>query len=160
MKKKLHTELNVAIWLDQESACIIRINEEAEPTMEKIKSGVESRIRYSGEGKVSARFGQSFIDDQEKKQRRQRHQRRRYFKTIIGCIQNVDFVYLFGPGEAKEELNNAMEADQNFQGTAVAIESADRMTEKQMLRTAMNYFSSEIFRKKRKQLKREGLVHK
>jgi hypothetical protein len=152
MKKIKLPEKKAGIWLDQEKAYIIRMEGEGEPVMEKIKSDVESRIRYAGEGKVSARFGHSFIDDQEKKQKRQRHQRRRYFKEIIGHIHDADYIYLFGPGEAKEELNNAIEDDQTIKGKVVAIATVDRLTQKQMIVKMKDYFNDEPFRVLKKKL--------
>ena len=68
MKKIKAPEKKAGIWIDQETAYIIRVSGETEPMLERIKSDVESRIRIRGEGKVSARFGNAFIDDQEKKQ--------------------------------------------------------------------------------------------
>jgi len=154
MKKSRHPDIKVGIWLDQEKAFIIRIEGDTDPVMEKIKSDVESRIRTAGEGKVSARFGQSFIDDQEKKQKRQRHQRHRYFKEIIGHIQDADYVGIFGPGKAREELNNVIEADGPVKDKVVTIEPADKITKSQMMALVRNYFNSESFLTTKKGLKK------
>ena len=82
MKKIKLPEKKAGIWIDQENAYIVRVASLSEPVLEKIKSAVESIIRNKGEGKVSARFGHAFIDDQEKKQRRQKNQRLKYFKDL------------------------------------------------------------------------------
>lgn len=155
MKKIRLPDKKTGIWLDQEKAFIIRVEREGDPVMEKIESEVSSRIRYAGEGKVSARFGNSFIDDQEKKQRRQRNQRQRYFKEIITQIHDSDYIYLLGPGEAKEELNNAIETCHIIKGNVVAIKTADRLTQKQMIKEVKNYFEDEAFRILKRKLRKE-----
>lgn len=146
MKKIKLPEKKAGIWLDQEKAFIIRVAGLAEPPMEKIESGVESVIRHKGEGKVSARFGQAFIDDQEKKQHRQKNQRQKYFKEIIEKIQDVDFVYLFGPSDARHELKNEIEKLRSWKGIIAANEPADRLTENEMKKKVINFFEEDNFR--------------
>jgi hypothetical protein len=156
MKKIKPPEKKAGIWLDQENAYIIWFKGETETVFEKIKSDVESRIRNAGEGKVSARFGNAFIDDQEKKQKRQRNQRRHYFNEIIELVHDADYLFLFGPSRAKEELKNAIEEKKDFKGKIVALENADKITKNQMQEKVLDYFNGEefkIFKKaQRKQL--------
>ena len=155
MKKTKPSEKKVGIWLDQEEAYIISLAEEAKLLLERIKSDVESRIRIRGEGKVSARFGNAFIDDQEKKQRRQRHQRQRYFNKIIRMISGFDYIYLFGPGKGKEELNNAIEKEHGFIGKLITIETTDRLTENQMIAKTSEFFGSDKFRDLKRKWRRQ-----
>jgi len=155
MKKIKPPEKKTGIWLDQETAYIIRVSGETEPMLERIKSDVESRIRIRGEGKVSARFGNAFIDDQEKKQRRQRHQRQRYFDIIIHELADIDYIYLFGPGKGKEELNNAIEKAHAFKGQVIAMETTDRLTKNQMIAKVIEFFNSDEFRDLKRKLRKE-----
>jgi hypothetical protein len=154
MKKNKPPERKAGIWLDQETAFIIHITGEEEPVIKRLKSGVESRVRYPGEVKVMARFGQAYLDDQEKKQRRQRNQREKFFKELIGLIHEDDYIYIFGPGKAKEGLNNAIEKDHSIKGKVVAIEAADKLTRNQMLQKVVTYFNDEAFRSFKKSLRK------
>lgn len=155
MKKIKPPERKAGIWLDQENALIVHIIGDGEPVTERLKSGVESRIRYPGEGKVSARFGQSYLDDQEKKQHRQRNQREKFFKKIAGLIHDDDFIYLFGPGMAKEGLNNYIEQEPGIKAKVVDIEAADKLTKKQVVLKVQNYFADEAFKLFKKKLKKQ-----
>lgn len=155
MKKIKPPEKKAGIWLDQENAYIIWFKGEKETVFEKIKSAVESRVRIAGEGKVSARFGSVFIDDQEKKQKRQRNQRRVYFNEIIATVHEADYLFLFGPGKAKEELKNAMEEKKDLKGMIVAIENADKITKNQMQEKVLDYFNGEEFKTFKKAQRRQ-----
>ena len=155
MKKVKPPEKKAGVWLDQETAFIVHLIGDAEPVVERLKSGVESRIRIPGEVKVSARFGQSFLDDKEKKQHRQRNQREKFFKSIIKMIHDVDYIYLFGPGKAKEGLNNALEKDHSFKGKLVAIDTTDKLPRKQVLLKSINYFSDDAFKLYKKDLQKK-----
>ena len=155
MKKIKLPEKKAGIWLDQEKAYIITITGDSYPIIEKIRSGVESRIRIAGEDKAFSRFGHTIIDNQVKKQRRQVHQRHRYFIEIINVIQDVNYLYLFGPSDARHELNNEIEKHQLLKGRTVAIKSADRMTQGQMVHATLNFFDSEEFKSLKKNLKKQ-----
>jgi hypothetical protein len=155
MKKIKLPEKYAGIWIDQEQALIIHLSNNIEPVMEKITSGVESRIRIKGESKVSARFGQSYIDDQEKKQRRQRQQRSRYFKKIIKLISQDDYLYLIGPGRGKEELKNAMKKIKDIKIRIIKMEPADKLTENQLIERVTAFYCSNDFRKSKKIILKE-----
>lgn len=155
MKKIKPPEKKAGVWLDQENAFIIHITGDAEPVVERLKSGVESRIRYAGEGKVSARFGQSYLDDQEKKQHRQKNQREKFFKQIIGLIHDDDFLYLFGPGMAKESLNNVIEKEHDIKAKVVSIKATDKLTRKQAILKVQDYFNDDAFRLFKKNLRKQ-----
>lgn len=147
--KKVRPEVKTGIWIDQETAYIIRVVGD-EPVVEKIKSGVESRVRIPGEGKNFARFGETYVNEEEKKQRRQQQQRKKYFKEVIAHILHDDFLYLFGPGKGKEELNNAIEKERAFKGKVMLIETTDRMSQNQMNEKVTGFFDSKEFRDKRR----------
>ncbi len=152
MKKNRAPARNAGIWLDQEDAYIIQVTEGEEPVIKRIRSGVESRIRYKGESKDFARFGQAYLSDQEKKQRRQRNQKEQFFKDLIGEIRKDDYLYLFGPGKTKEGLNNAIEKEPDFKGKVVEIVPADRMTQNQLVAKTIGFFNGETFRAFKKRL--------
>ena len=160
MKKKYLPEKRTGIWIDQNEAFLIKLEEEKAPVIQHIRSEIESRVRIKGEGKVSARFGNAFIDDQEKKQRRQQHERKRYFDEIIDMVRNDDYIFLFGPSQGKEELNNAFEKEHSIKAKIILIEPADRLTENQMLEKTLSYFNSDEFKSARRKIRRTGsLVH-
>ena len=159
MKKKYLPEKKTGIWVDQEDAFLIRLEGKKEPIIQHIRSDVESRVRTKGEGKVSARFGNAFIDDQEKKQRRQRHERKRYFDEIIDIVRNDDYIFLFGPGKGKEELNNAFEKEHAIKAKVILFETTDRLTENQRLEKTLDYFNGEEFKSARRKMRHEGHFH-
>jgi hypothetical protein len=146
MKKMRLPQKKTGIWIDQEKAFLIRLEGDKEPVIKRIKSDVESRVRIKGEEKVSARFGNAFIDDQEKKQSRQRNERKRYFDEIIGKVRDDDYIFLFGPGKGKEELKNAIEKEHSMRAKVLAFETTDRLTKNQLLEKTRKYFDSDEFR--------------
>lgn len=139
MKRIKQPVKRIGIWLNQENAFVVWLTEEGDTLLKKLSSSVESRVRIEGEVRVSARFGNAFIDDQEKKQRRQRQQREKFYKKIIDLIKEADEVFIFGPGRAKSGLRNAIEKDLSLRGSVLEVKPADKMTVKE-IRSAVTDF--------------------
>ena len=60
-------------------------------------------------------------------------------KEIIEKIPDTDFIYLFGPSDAKHELNNEIEKTHSFKGIVADIEPADRMTENELKKKVIHF---------------------
>jgi len=151
MKKLKLPEHNAGIWLDQETAYIVHLTGNEVEKVEGLISDVESRVRVAGEGKVYARFGHSFLDNQEKAQNRQTNQRKQFFKEILSHLAAVDFIYLFGPGQAHHGLKRLIEKDHLLAGHIAGVETSDRMNKRQAVIATLAYFNGDAFR----QFKRE-----
>jgi stalled ribosome rescue protein Dom34 len=150
MTKLKKPDIKTGIWIDQEKAMLVYIIGEADPITEILKSGVESRIRHAGETKVMARFGQAFINDQEKKQHRQKNMREKFFKEIIRHIQQADYIYVFGPSDARHELINDIAKEPVLKKKFLVTERSDRMSGQRIIKQTMDYFNGESFRAEKK----------
>lgn len=145
MKKTYKPEVCTGIWIDQEKAYLVRYDHSGEPSLEKCVSGVESQVRFAGEGKQGTRFGQAFVDDQEKKQRRQRMQRLRFFRKVADAVERDDYLFLMGPGPAHERLHKLMLERSGFVQRIAAVEPADRLTRQKLLEKVRLYFDGPEF---------------
>ncbi len=140
MNRKKRFTKKVGIWLDQEKAYVITLSDRNEPLLEKIDSGVELTVRYAGEKKPYSHFGTTYSNEQGRKQRRQKQEREQYFKKLIDAVRDADSIYLFGPGKAKQELENAINRDHVIRGKLVGMETEGRLTKNQMLRRVEKFY--------------------
>jgi hypothetical protein len=154
MKKIKNPDNKTGIWLDQKKAILIRLVGDNEPVAEKLKSGVESRVRFTGEVTTMTRFGRATINDQEKKQHRQKNEKEKYFKKIIALLTGADYLYIFGPSDTRHELINDIAKDPVLRKKFIATEKAGRMSEKMIIKQTMDYFNGEIFRSEKKKLRK------
>jgi len=154
MKKIKLPEHKAGIWLDQETAFIVHLSGTEIAKVVGLIGDVESRVRLAGEGKVYARFGHAFLDNQEKTQHRQANQRAKFFKEIIRHLQGVEIVYVFGPGQARHGLHRMMEKDPMLAGHTAACVAADRMSKRQAEAATLAYFNSEEYKMFRKERRR------
>ena len=123
------------LWIDHSQARIVMISAEGEKT-EHIRSDIEKHVRYSG----SSRFdgpGTSLEEDQQ--DRRFGNQLSQYYDKVITVIREAEAILIFGPGEAKGELQHRLEHEK-LDGQIVGVETADKMTDRQIAARVRRYF--------------------
>jgi len=54
-----------------------------------------------------------------------------YYDQVISIIRDADFIQIFGPGEAKGELEKRLE-HKGLKANVLAVETADKMTDRQI----------------------------
>ncbi len=62
-----------------------------------------------------------------------------YYEKVISCLRDAKSIFLFGPGEAKGELEKRIEKD-NFGDRIVGVETADKMTDPQIAAKVKEHF--------------------
>ena len=65
-----------------------------------------------------------------------------FFNRISEEIINYDEVLLFGPTNAKTELNNQLKEDHHFDDIKIEVKAADKMTKNQLQAFVYEHFSS------------------
>ena len=120
------------LWIDHREAIVVFIEDNAEET-QRIESGVEKHVRFSG-GDESE---EGSADDQ--RDRQFAAHLTRYYDDVISIIRDAQSILLFGPGEAKGELAKRMAA-KGLGGRIVATETVDKMTTPQVAAKVRKYF--------------------
>lgn len=64
----------------------------------------------------------------------------KFFKSISALLVNYDKLLIFGPGKAQEQFKNHLEADAQFSKKKISIESADQLTDPQMIAQVREFF--------------------
>ena len=124
MKKEL------GLWIDHREAVVVTVSKAGEE-IKRIHSDTEKQSRFSAnapeglpEDRRDRRFGEHL------------HQ---YYAEIIAAIRDADSILIFGPGEAKGELEKQL-THEKLSGRIVGIESADKLTEPQIVAKIRKYF--------------------
>ena len=120
---------SVGIWLDHSSAHVMEYN----------SGNIETNI-------IEAKNSQADNDHNINKSENLLHNREQnvlthYYKKISEVIKNYDEVLLFGPTNAKAELNNILKDDHHFEKIKIEVQSSDKMTENQLHAYVKNHFS-------------------
>lgn len=112
------------IWIDHKQAFIVFTGEDAQ-SVEHAKSGVEKHVRFSGHS--SSEDGSA--DDQRDRQFAAHLEK--YYDEVISHVRDARSIFIFGPGEAKGELEKRF-AHKSPGTRIVGVEVADKMTDSQI----------------------------
>jgi len=127
------------IWIDTKQAVIVFL-EGSTHTIKTIHSNIESRERIAGETKWFTRFGNQFLNFEKRKKNRRANEIRDFLKKLVNEINVSDELVLFGPAAMKSELEKAIWKDTTHTPVIRAVETADSMTENQIVAWVKHYF--------------------
>ena len=129
----------MGVWIDHEKAFLVTLTGGKEVTT-FVESNVEGRVRLSGGSRSRSPYGPQDVASERKRDERHRHRLREYYQRIIRELEDAHRILIFGPGEAKIELENEMKKSKQFSPKIVSVEPADKMTEAQIAAKVRNAF--------------------
>ena len=122
----------IGLWIDHRQAVIVVVTDAGEET-KRIISNMEKHVRFSS--------GSSEDGSQEDVRDRQfGNHLNSYYAEVIAVIRDADAIQIFGPGEAKGELEKRLEHE-GLKGRIVDIETADKMTDRQIAAKVRQHFA-------------------
>ena len=136
MKKYTYRpDRNIGVWLDYKHAYLVKLTDDV--MVEELKS--EEHI--PGENNLTRINTIPF--SQAEKQNHERLNQQKFFKKIINRLKEDEYVYIFGPGEAKLGFVNLLEKEgRHFPCKLVGLESADKLTPNQLIQKVTTFFKS------------------
>lgn len=116
-------ENKVGLWIDHRKAVIVTITDHGEE-IKQITSHMEKHVRFSdnapesgaGEDVRDRKFG-NHLDS--------------YYDSVVACLREAESIQIFGPGEAKGELETRLE-HAGLKKRIVEIGTVDKMTNRQI----------------------------
>lgn len=114
---------DVGLWIDHREAVIVVVTVSGEE-IKRIISNQEKHVRFSG----SAAEGGAGEDVRDRKFDNHLNG---FYDEIISNIRDANSIQIFGPGEAKGELEKRLD-DKGLKGKIVNIETVDKMTDHQI----------------------------
>lgn len=130
MSKEKSMKRDVGIWIDHRKTVIVSVTDKGEETS-LITSDMEKHVRYSGSPQEDS------AEDQRDK--RFAGHLNKYYDHVISCIRDAESILIFGPGEAKGELERRLESEA-LGGRVVSIETVDKMTDRQIAARVRQHF--------------------
>jgi hypothetical protein len=126
--KERHPMTAVGLWIDHRQAVIVSVAGDAEH-LERINSNVEAHHRQSGMSGPA--------DDA--RQRELTEHLKSYYEEVVSRLRGADSILIFGPGEAKGELNARLEKDR-LGDRVVGVETCDKMTDPQIVAKVRGHY--------------------
>jgi hypothetical protein len=64
----------------------------------------------------------------------------KYFKALSNLLTRYDEIFLFGPGQSQEQLQNHLRNDVQFKSKQITIDSSDQLTDPQRIARVRDFF--------------------
>jgi hypothetical protein len=130
--------IQTGLWIDHRKA-IIAIRTEKGVETALVISNVEKQLRRSGDSPLKGSYETRRVPADDSRQRAFTGHLNVYYDAVIACVRKADSILIFGPGEAKGELKDRLEKSK-LGGRIAAIETADKMTDRQIAAKVREYF--------------------
>ena len=121
----------VGLWIDHRQAVIVILTDKEEETR-LITSDMEKHVRFSG--------GAEKTSTEDQRDRRFTGHLKKFYEKVASYVRDADSILILGPGEAKGELSAILE-NLALGGRIVAVETVDKMTERQLAARVRHQFS-------------------
>jgi hypothetical protein len=121
---------SVGVWIDHKKAVIVAVTDKGEQTRLVI-SRVEKQLRRSGDSPLKGPHEAQQVPADDSRQKVFTQHLNIYYDAVIACIRDAETILIFGPGEAKGELERR--AGKELRGRIIGIETVDKMTDRQIV---------------------------
>jgi hypothetical protein len=122
----------IGLWIDHRKAVIVIIKDEEEE-IKKVTSNMEKHVRFTSNSTSEEGPAEDVRD------RKFGNHLNSYYDEVIAYIRDADSIQIFGPGEAKGELEKRIKHE-GLKAHILAIETADKMTDRQISAKVRNHF--------------------
>ncbi len=117
------------VWLDNAHAMIISNDPETESdeyaVIDKLKAE-KSKSGGSEHTMNNAQQGETL----------------KYFKSLSTLLLPYDEILIFGPGKSQEQFQNHLNGDTQFKSKQISIDSAENLTDPQMIAKVREFFKN------------------
>ena len=127
------------VWIAGTKAVIVNL---ANDSVKEVLANIDSKTNHISDKEVGNFLGAGHHNGNEKTyEERKKHQTQSFLNTVMTEIKNADGIYVFGPSEMKTHLRTHIESDKKLATVLKAVDSADKMTENQIVAAVKKQFA-------------------
>ena len=124
----------IGLWIDHRKAIIVIITKDGEET-KKITSNMEKHVRFTnGNGSEDG-------SSEDVRDRQFGNHLNSYYDEVLSVVRDAESIQIFGPGEAKGELEKHLE-HAGLKAKILALETVDKMTDHQITAKVREYYQN------------------
>ncbi len=132
----------VGLWIDHRKAIIVAVTDKGEEIGLRL-SKVEKQLRRSGDSPLKGPYETLQVPADDSRQKTFTGHLNIYYDAVIAAMREAESILIFGPGEAKGELQRRLKRN-NLGGRIVGIETIDKMTDRQIAAKVRQYFQENV----------------
>jgi hypothetical protein len=130
----------VGLWIDHRKAFIVAVTDRGEE-IGLVVSKLEKHLRRSGGNHADTTYESQQVPADDRQDRKFTGLLNIYYKAVISCIADAESILIFGPGEAKGELQKRLKKN-HLGGRIVGVEAIDKMTDREIAAKVRQYYQA------------------
>ena len=130
---------NAGVWIDHRKAMVVILSSGKE-RVTSIASNVEKHLERAGDSPLKGSYEASQVPADDARQRALTAELAIYYDAVIALVRDAGSILIFGPGEAKGELERRL-IKHKLGGLVAAVETEDKMTDRQIVAKVREYFA-------------------
>jgi len=134
----MKTRTEVGLWIDHRQA-VIAFLRDREEEISHIRSDISKHVRFSDASHAQPSTDMPDVWAEDTRDRRFAASLDQYYDKVAACLSEAESILIFGPGEAKIELEKHLKRNELGNRT-IEIEAADKMTDAQITAKVRRYF--------------------
>ncbi len=120
----------IGLWIDHKKAVLLSMSEAGE-NIQTIESGVGRHVPYRGASHPKSPYSAQYQQGDNQLDNKFTEPLNKFYEKVIDQLRGADAVFIFGPGEAKGELEKRI-AHEKVNVQIIGIETADKLTDRQI----------------------------
>lgn len=128
----------IGLWIDHKRAVLVILNKQGEK-IGQIESGLKKHVRYRGAPRPKTPYSAQYKQGDNQLDKQFMQHLNKYYKKIVAQLRGAESILIFGPGEAKFELEKYIVREKGGI-RKVRVEKADKMTGRQIAAKVREYF--------------------
>jgi hypothetical protein len=120
----------VGLWIDNTKSIIVTMQGEKEE-IRQVRSNIEKHVHFASGSHSRVLLGTYSISAESKNDPTFTTWLNSYFDGVASLLHNADSIWIFGPGDAKKELEKRLHRNQ-LGAHIVGIENVEKMTDRQI----------------------------
>jgi len=131
----------IGLWIDHREAVIVIVTDGGEE-IKHLTSNSGKHLRYSGSSHSKTPEGLKEVTAEDRRDRKFTNTLNSYYDEIMAVVREADSIQIFGPGEAKGELEKRLESA-GLKERVLALETVDKLSEPQIVAKVRERFPAE-----------------
>jgi hypothetical protein len=129
---------HAGVWIDHRKAEVVGLTPDGE-VVKIIHSNAEKHSERSGDSPLKGSYEAAQVPADDSRQRALTGELNTYYDAVIAALKPYSWLLIFGPGEAKGELQARL-IKQKLGERIAAVETADKMTDRQIAAKVRAHF--------------------
>ena len=127
------------VWIDHRQAIVVLVTD-AGNEIKKIAFDIGQPVQLRGGSRSKNKYTPNDFVAEDRLERKVENDRKDYYDDVIASVRGADSLLILGPGEAKGEFSKHIKA-KKVRGVAVELETADKMTDRQVAAKVKKHFA-------------------